>query len=81
MFNIPPVNADPIPGSSFKIIPDSELVRGPASIQFDLDAYLKNKNGYLSNYVQDVNGEYLSGSQIVTRVHKIIRLTRACWSR
>ena len=68
VLNIPPVNADPIPGSSFKIIPDSELVRGPASIEFDLDAYLKNKNGYLSNYVQDVNDEYLSGSQIVQLV-------------
>ncbi len=68
VLNIPPVNADPIPGSSFKIIPDSELVRGPASIQFDLDAYLKKKGGYLANYVQDVNGEYLSGSQIVQLV-------------
>ena len=66
--NIPPVTTDPIPGSSVKIIPDSELVYGPASIQFDLDAYLKNHNGYLSNYVQDVNGEYLTGEQIITRI-------------
>jgi len=68
VLNIPPVNADVNPGSSFKIIPDSELVYGPASVQFDLDAYLKTKNGYLTNYVQDVNGVYLSGSQIVMRV-------------
>jgi murein DD-endopeptidase MepM/ murein hydrolase activator NlpD len=68
VLNIPPVVTDPIPGSSFKIIPNSELIYGPASIEFDIDAFLDNRNGYLSNYVQDVNGEYLSGSQIVMRV-------------
>ena len=68
VLDIPPVVTDPNPGSSFKIIPDSELVYGPVSIEFDLDAYLEKKNGYLSNYVQDVNGEYLSGSQIIMRI-------------
>jgi len=68
VLNIPPVTADPNPGSSHKIIPDSELVYGPDTILFNLDAYLKGRNGYLSNYVQDVNGEYLSGEQIIMRV-------------
>jgi len=68
VLDIPPVETDPNPGSSFKIIPDSELIYGPASTQFNLDAYLKTKNGYLTNYVQDVNGVYLSGAQIVMRV-------------
>jgi murein DD-endopeptidase MepM/ murein hydrolase activator NlpD len=68
VINIPPVTADPIPGSPFKLIPDSELVYGPATVAFDLDAYLKSKGGYLGNYVQDVNGAYLSGSQIILRV-------------
>lgn len=68
VLNIPPAQVDPNPGPSFKIIPDSELVFGPATVNFDLDAYLKNKGGYLANYVQDVNGEYLSGSQIIMRV-------------
>jgi len=68
VLNIPPVEADPNPGSSFKIIPDSELVFGPASIQFDLEAFLQSHDGYLANYLQDVDGEYLSGAQIVTRV-------------
>ena len=68
VINIPPVITDPNPGSSFKIIPDSELLYGPVSTQFDLAAYLKNRNGYLSNYVQDVDGEYLSGAQIIMRV-------------
>jgi murein DD-endopeptidase MepM/ murein hydrolase activator NlpD len=68
VLNIPAVAIDPNPGSSHKLIPDSELVYGPASIQFDLDAYLKTRNGYLSNYVQDVNGEYLSSAQIIMRI-------------
>ena len=70
VLNIPPVNADPIPGSSFKIIPDSELVYGPGTVQFDVDAYLKSKGGYLSNYIQEVDGEYLSGSEIIMRIAK-----------
>ena len=68
VLNIPPINADPNPGSSFKIIPDSELVYGPASADFDLNVYLKSRDGYLANYVQDVDGEYLSGEQIITRI-------------
>jgi len=66
--NIPPVTTDPTPGSAVKIIPDSELIYGPASVQFDLTAFLNSHNGYLSNYVQDVNGEYLTGEQIITRI-------------
>jgi LasA protease len=68
VLNIPPVVTDPNPGSSFKIIPDSELVYGPASVGFDLDSFLQSKGGYLANYVQDVGGEYLNGSQIIMRV-------------
>lgn len=70
VLNIPPVVTDPIAGSSFKVIPDSELVYGPASVDFDLDAYLKSKGGYLAGYVQEVDGEYLSGSQIIMRVSR-----------
>lgn len=65
---IPPIDASTYQGSSFKIIPDSELVYGPASIQFDIDAYIQSQGGYLANYTQDVNGEYLSGSEIVELV-------------
>lgn len=68
VLDIPPVVADPNPGSSFKIIPDSELVYGPAGVDFDLDAFLELEGGYLADYLQEVNGEYLSGSQIIMRV-------------
>lgn len=68
VLNIPPVDSDVQPGSSFKIIPDSELVYGPAGVNFDVDGYIQSRGGYLANYVQDVNGEYLTGSQIVQRI-------------
>lgn len=67
VLDIPPISADAAPGSAFKIIPDSELIYGPAGIQFDLDTYLANRNGYLSHYVQEVDGVYLSGAQIIGR--------------
>ncbi|MBI5296085.1 MAG: LysM peptidoglycan-binding domain-containing protein [Chloroflexi bacterium] len=61
----------PDPGSvgpAFKVIPDSELVYGPASALFDVDGFVQGKGGYLSAYAQDVNGEFLTGAEIVTLV-------------
>ena len=55
-------------GSGFKIIPDSELVYGPASLLLNMDIYLKGKNGYLKTYQQEIDGEMLSGAEIITRV-------------
>ncbi len=55
-------------GSAFKIIPDSELVYGPASAEFDVDAFVQKEGGYLASYTQQVNDETLTGAQIVTQV-------------
>ncbi|HVN16475.1 MAG TPA: LysM peptidoglycan-binding domain-containing protein [Anaerolineales bacterium] len=55
-------------GPSFKIIPDSELVYGPASAQFDIDAFIQNKRGYLASYSEDVNGQTMSAADIITTV-------------
>ena len=65
---IPAIDTETNPGSSFKIIPDSELVYGPAATQFDIDGFIQGQGGYLASYIQDVNGEYLSGSQIIERI-------------
>src|SRR5690349_16233982 len=53
VINIPPIEADPHPGSAFKIIPDSELVYGPASVEFDVHKFIQDHGGYLANYTQD----------------------------
>lgn len=68
VLNIPPIDVDPNSGSSFKLIPDSELVYGPASAQFDLESFIEEKGGYLAKYSQDVDGANRSGAQIVRLV-------------
>lgn len=55
-------------GSSFKIIPDSELVYGPASALFDIEGFIRERNGFLASFGQEVNGEYLSAAQIIEMV-------------
>jgi murein DD-endopeptidase MepM/ murein hydrolase activator NlpD len=65
VLEIPPIEGDLSPGASFKLIPDSELVYGPASAQFDIGMFVDNKGGYLADYSQDVNGEYRTGVEIL----------------
>jgi murein DD-endopeptidase MepM/ murein hydrolase activator NlpD len=68
VLKIPPVEVDPNPGSSFKLIPDSELVYGPATVEFDLASFIEEQRGYLAKYSQDVNGEHMSGTEIIAKV-------------
>jgi LasA protease len=56
------------PGPSFKIIPDSELVYGPASALFNIHQFIMSQGGYLVNYSEEINGENLSADQILERV-------------
>lgn len=55
-------------GSPFKVIPDSELVYGPASAQFDIASFIQDRNGYLASYTQDVNDQTLTGAQVVEKI-------------
>jgi LasA protease len=68
--NIPPPDPqDPGPGD--KIIPDSELVYGPASAGFDIEAFIDKKGGYLSTYkedIQDIDKQSYSGAAIISRI-------------
>jgi LasA protease len=52
-------------GTSFKIIPDSEMVYGPAGVNFNIKKFIDSQNGYLELYEQEVNGIKLSGDEIV----------------
>lgn len=56
------------PGSNFKIIPDSELVYSPATVEFSVSEYIRNKSGYLAQYKEEVDKETLTGIQIVERI-------------
>ncbi|MFZ5910290.1 MAG: LysM peptidoglycan-binding domain-containing protein [Chloroflexota bacterium] len=55
-------------GPDFKVIPDSELVYGPASVFFDAEAFIQKEGGYLAAYSEELDGEVLSGAQVVMRV-------------
>jgi LasA protease len=67
MLNVP-APSEGSAGSSFKVVPDSELVYGPASAEFDIAAFIEGRSGYLAGYTQDVNGETLTGAEVVERV-------------
>ncbi len=56
------------PGLNFKIIPDSELVNGPVNAYFDLADFIQSHNGYLATYHEEVDGQYVNGIDIVTRI-------------
>jgi len=63
-----PVPESEKPGPNFKIIPDSELVFGPAANGFDPAEFLKGKNGYLRNYRELVERKERTGPEIVSYV-------------
>ncbi len=67
MLTVPPPQPEGI-GSDFKVIPDSELVYGPASAGFDVEGFIEYHNGYLAHYWEEVNGRSLNGAQIVTSI-------------
>ncbi len=52
-------------GPDWKIVPDSELVYGPAYVGFDVSAYVAGQSGYLKHYTESIDGQNLSGAQIV----------------
>ncbi|MFO3797721.1 MAG: LysM peptidoglycan-binding domain-containing protein, partial [Anaerolineales bacterium] len=64
---IPPPDSR-LTAPEFKIIPDSELVYGPASALFDIETFVQRKGGYLATYQEEMDGQTWSGAQIVLRV-------------
>lgn len=62
----PPIVVDAAPG--YKMIPDSELVNGPYSVSFDLEGFVEQQGGYLSNYREKIEDQKWSGVEIIHRV-------------
>lgn len=56
------------PSTSFKIIPDSEVVYGPQVEDFGADELIRIWDGVLHRYRQFIDGVEFSGSEIVQRV-------------
>jgi len=63
-----PANTSMGTGPSFKIIPDSELIYGPYNMVFDPASFIQSKGGYLASYAEEVDGQMLTGAQIVERI-------------
>jgi len=55
-------------GPALKLLPDSEVVYGPAYIHFDLDRYVNTQGGYLTSYTEQVEGQVVNGTDIVQLV-------------
>lgn len=55
-------------GPGFKLIPDSELVAGPLTSDFDIKAFVEGKGGYIIHHQEEVDGVILSGDEIVAMV-------------
>jgi LasA protease len=55
--------------SSVKILPDSEVVYSPSTIDFDVEDYVNQAGGYLSQYREWLGTtQWTSGAEIVVRV-------------
>ena len=55
-----------LPG--YALLPDSEIVYGPSSADFSIEAYIHDAGGFLDTYSELVNDQTLSGVAIVRRV-------------
>ena len=49
-------------------LPDSLVIYSATAAEFDIQAYVAQAGGYLSTYTQELDGEVLSGAQIVRRI-------------
>ena len=55
-------------GPTLKLVPDSEMVYGPAYVHFDLASFVAAQGGYLAGYTEEVEGRLLTGPEIVQLV-------------
>jgi len=60
--------APALAGPAVKLVPDSELVYGPAYVHFDLAGFVARQGGYLASYIEGVEERRLCGAEIVQTV-------------
>ena len=54
--------------TDFKLIPNSEFVYSPGSLDFDTASFVRQTGGYLAGYAEEVGDVTLTGIQIVERI-------------
>ncbi|HEY4691265.1 MAG TPA: LysM peptidoglycan-binding domain-containing protein [Anaerolineae bacterium] len=67
VLNVPLAGVEQL-GPAMKIAPDGEVVYGPSTIGFNVADFVSRTNGYLRSYTEEVDGETLTGAQIVQLV-------------
>ena len=55
-------------GPTIQLLPNSEFVNSPAYLDFDIGAFCARSGGYLCLYQENVDGQMLSGPEIVNLV-------------
>lgn len=65
---VPTIAENQLISPDYKIIPDSELVYGPAAAGFDVSAFAGQFNGFLLTYQEVVEEQLLTGPEVVTLV-------------
>ena len=50
------------------LLPDSEVIYGPGYVNFNLAEFVHSRGGYLSTYHENVDGQDLTGDQVIERV-------------
>lgn len=65
---IPKPDIAAAPLNSLKLIPDSELVNGPAAAKFSARKFIASQGGYLNQYVEEVKGIGFNGADIIEAV-------------
>jgi LasA protease len=63
-----PVTTPAVDGPDFKIIPDSELVYSPATVNFDLAGFIHKTHGYLNSHSGEIDSVTYDSVEIVARV-------------
>jgi LasA protease len=55
-------------GSSYRIMPDSQFINGPAAIDFDIQAFVDSQPGWFRAYRQYASGRQRTGAELVELV-------------
>ncbi len=68
VLRVPGPDYEKLLSPEFLIIPDSELVYGPAAKTFNISSITESTPGFLLNYTEEVEGSQLTGPEIVQLV-------------
>ena len=50
------------------ILPDSEIIYSPSTVDFQVAEFIQNAGGFLSTYSEEIDGKVLSSAEIVQKV-------------